>query len=77
MTSKAILAAVAAAFLLAGGPAFAADTQAPETKRCYRTLHKVSHPVRARCPKPKAPAPSVPAQPDTAQKPPTQQQQTP
>lgn len=74
MKTNAILAAAAAAFFLTSAPIMAADTQVPETKRCYRTLHKVPFPVRVPCPKPKVPAPTAPAQPDSAQKPPTQQQ---
>jgi hypothetical protein len=74
MKTKAILAAAATAFLLTSTPTLAADTQVPETKRCYRTLHKVPYRVRVRCPKPKVPTPSAPTQPEPAQKPPAQQQ---
>lgn len=71
MYTKAILAAAAAAFLLANSPAFAHEMSSGDTKRCYRTLHKVPFPVRVPCPKPKEqPAPGNPAQPDQQQKPP-------
>lgn len=73
MKTKAILAAAAAAFLLAS-PVFAHEMQSGETKRCYRTLHKVPFPVRVSCPKPKESAPTLPHQ---AQKPPAPQPSTP
>lgn len=74
MSTKAILAATAAAFLLAGSPSFAAETHTGEQKRCYRTLHKVPYRVRVPCPKPKKPAPSAPAQPAQPQTPTPQNQ---
>ena len=71
MKTKAILSAAAAAFLLANSPAFAADTQSGEPKRCYRTLHKLPYPVRVPCPKPKEPRSGVPGQPAQPQTPPS------
>ena len=72
MKTTAILAAAAAAFLFASGPAFAAETEASQTqtqaKRCYRTVHKLPYRIKVPCRKvmdtkaqPMRPAPSEPA----------------
>lgn len=70
MKTTAILAATAAAFLLTSGPTFAADTQGTQTqtKRCYRTVHKLPFRIKVPCRKvtdtktePMKPAPSEPA----------------
>lgn len=63
MNTTSILAAAVAAFLLASGPTFAADSQGtqtqtqtqpqtetkPQAKRCYRQVHKLPYRIRTRC----------------------------
>lgn len=65
MITKAILAATAAAFLLASGPGFAAETQHAQTqaKNCYRTVPKLPYRLKVRCPQDKVQTPSEPVKP--------------
>ena len=72
MKTTSILAATVAAFLLVSGPSFAAETPQPQaptqaqapaqtppqSKRCYRSVHKLPFLVRARCKTPKMPSQS-------------------
>ncbi len=56
MKTTAILTATVAAFLLTSAPTFAAETgeaksqTQTQTKRCYRTVHKLPYRLRVKCP---------------------------